>query len=436
MIKQLLIVSVLLIVFDQGICQLSKIEKKIVNSIDSNNKKFIELLKESVNINSGSMNFEGVKRDGMLLKPYFEELGMEVNWVDGSAFNRAGHLIATIKGNKTPGILMIGHLDTVFEPNSPFQKYEMINDSTMKGPGVIDMKGGNLIILAALNALNETGLLKGMSIEVILIGDEEKSGSPLDLARKDLKAAAERADVALAFENGDGDPKTIVVTRRGSSGWKLSVTGNAAHSSQVFTEKVGYGAIYEASRILTEFQKTLQSEKDLTFNPGVFVGGTSASFDPGQSSGEAFGKTNVVAQTAIVSGDIRATSLEQLHRAKKAMLNIVSDHLPGTSAELTFNDGGYPPMAETEGNLKLLQYYSDVSEDLGYGTVDPVHPRNAGAADVSFTAGLVDMAIDGMGLSGDDAHTINETANLNMFPVQTKRAAILMYRLCYGKKDK
>jgi glutamate carboxypeptidase len=413
--------------------QSSKKEQAILHSIDQNNDYYTEFLKTLVNTNSGTMNFDGVKKVGAMLQKEFEALGMEAKLTDGAAYNRAGHLIAETKGNKGPKLLLIGHLDTVFEPDSPFQTYKMLNDSIMQGPGIADMKGGDVIILFALKALKEAGLLDKMQIRVVMTGDEEKSGSPLELSKKDLIEGAQWADIALAFENADGDPKTIVTSRRGSAGWLLKVKGNAAHSSQIFSEKVGVGAIYEASRILNEFYQQLTSEENLTFNPGVILGGTSSEYESGPSGGMAYGKSNVVAQEVTVNGDIRAVSLEQLERAKKVMTQIVKANYPGTTAELIFDLGGYPPLTATEGNTQLLGYYNKVSEDLGYGPITAVHPKNAGAADVSFTSGYVKMAIDGMGLSGADDHTINETGDLSMLSVQAKRAAVLMYRLLEGK---
>lgn len=423
------IVLTLFLITSSSFAQKDKTERKLVQSVDKHTAYYTDLLKELVNMNSGTMNFEGVKAVGMRLKSEFEKLDMDATWVDGTSWNRAGHLLAETKGNKGPKLLLIGHLDTVFEPDSPFQSYEMLNDSIMKGPGVADMKGGDVIILMALKALKEAKLLDQMQIKVVMTGDEEKSGSPIEASKKALTDAAEWADIALAFENADGDPKTIVVARRGSSSWSLKVKGNAAHSSQVFTDKVGVGAIYEASRILDSFYQELSKEENLTFNPGVIVGGTQTTFDANTNSGTAFGKTNVVAQEVTVQGDIRAVSKEQLAMANAKMEQIVNENYPGTSAELTFKAGGYPPLAATKGNHRLLSLYNEVSEDLGFGTVEAVNPRNAGAADVSFTAGLVDMAIDGMGLSGADDHTINETGDLSKLSVQAKRAAVLMKRL-------
>jgi glutamate carboxypeptidase len=431
-----LLTSLLLICVSGSLltAQVDKKEKALITSINQHNAYHTELLRKLVNMNSGTMNFEGVQAVGQALRTEFDALGMETQWVDGSAFNRAGHLVARTNGTKGPKFLLIGHLDTVFEPDSPFQSYQMLNDSIMKGPGVADMKGGDVIILLALRALKEAKLLDKMQIQVVMTGDEEKSGSPLDLSKQALIEGAKWADIALAFENADGDPKTIVVSRRGSSDWALNVKGNAAHSSQVFTEKVGVGAIYETSRILNEFYVQLSKEENLTFNPGMILGGTSTSYKANESGGTAFGKNNVVAQEVKVTGDIRAVSLEQLEKAKGIMQEIVGTNYPGTSAEIIFEEGSYPPLAPSKGNFELLNKYNQVSLDLGFGSVEAVNPRNAGAADVSFTSGYVDMAIDGMGLSGADDHTINETGNLNMISVQAKRAAVLIYRIGWLEK--
>ena len=414
--------------------QVSKVEKKIIAAVDRHNQEALALLKQTVNINSGTMNLQGIQEVGKVYREKLEALGLETQWVPGEAFQRAGHLVAVHRGNgKGPKLLLIGHLDTVFERDSPFQRYTMLNDSVMLGPGVVDMKGGDIIIIYALQALKEAGVLKNMDIEVVMTGDEEKSGSPLHLSKQALVEAAKGADIAIGFENGDSDPATAVVSRRGSTGWELKVTGNAAHSSQIFSDKVGAGAIYEASRILNAFYEGLTDEQYLTFNPGVMLAGTSVEYDKSQDGGSAFGKSNVVAKEAMVQGDIRAVSQEQLERAKSVMLEIVSAHRPKTSAELVFKEDGYPPLPPSEGNHQLLSLYSQVSQDLGYGPVGAVKPINAGAADVSFTSGLVNKAIDGLGLSGGKDHTVDEYGHIYMLPALTKRAAVFLYRLAYEK---
>ncbi|QYA24499.1 M20 family metallopeptidase [Gramella sp. MT6] len=436
MVFRSIIVSVLLLSPIFSYSQLHKKEKKIVESVNKHEDAALELLTNAVNINSGTMNFEGVREVGRLFKTELDKLGFETRLTSGDAYGRAGHLVATHKGKPGLKLLLIGHLDTVFELDSPFQKASKVNDSVMKGPGVGDMKGGDVIIILAMQALKDAGLLDDMSIEIVMTGDEEKSGSPLKLSKKELVDAAKWADVALGFENGDGKEETIVIARRGSTSWKLETTGNPAHSSQIFTERVGNGAIYEISRILTEFYEKLSTEENLTFNPGFILGGTSIDLQEDGMGGSAFGKTNVVPEKALVRGDLRAVSLEQLERAKETMKKIVSENYPQTSAQISFDDGGYPPFGKTTGSETLLEYYDQISQDLGYGEVYAVDPRNAGAADISFTAGHVSMAVDGLGLSGADNHTVEETGNINKVAVQAKRAAILMYRLSRMKNFK
>ena len=407
---------------------LPEMEQKVIEEVSSNADEALALLAQSVNMNSGTMNLEGVRAVGDLFRSEFDDLGLQTTWVDGSAFERAGHLIARHTGSSDrPHLLLIGHLDTVFEPDSPFQQFERDGDRAT-GPGVVDMKGGNVIIVYALKALKAAGQLDALNLTIVMTGDEERSGDPLELARKDLIEAAKEADIALAFENGDSNPKTAVVARRSSSGWKLEVTGTPAHSSQLFQPEVGSGAIYEASRILMGFYEALAGEPNLTFNPGAILGGTDVTHDPFSASGTAFGKSNVVAEHAVVTGDLRAISQEQLEWARSKMAFIARQNLPGTTATLTF-DEGYPPLAPAAGNYELLSVFSQVSEDLGYGPVAPVNPRNAGAADVSFTDGLVTAALDGLGPGGGNDHTIDEWIDLPTLEMQTKRAAILILRL-------
>lgn len=433
--------KILVLIFLQIFClstgvqsQNNSTEKKIIKSIDKNNAEALDLLRTAVNINSGTMNFEGVRKVGELFEAELDELGFKTVLTSGADYGRAGHLIAKIEGGKGPKFLLIGHLDTVFELDSPFQEYRMVNDSIMNGPGVSDMKGGDVIIILAMKALKDAGVLNSMNIEIVMTGDEEKSGKPLELSKKDLVEAAKWADIALGFENADGNPQTIVTSRRGSTDWELKVKGKPAHSSQIFTENVGVGAIYEASRILNEFYLALSIEENLTFNPGFILGGTSLDPNKELTGGQALGKTNVVAQEVVVRGDIRAMSPEQLEKAKSKMINITSKSYNGTMSEIIFGNGGYPPMAATTGNKQLLETYNQVSQDLGFGSITAVNPRNAGAADISFTAGYVDMAIDGLGLTGGaDDHTIKETGNLNNVSIQAKRAAVLMYRMTFKK---
>jgi glutamate carboxypeptidase len=402
-------------------------ERTLAAYVDAHNAQSLALLERVVNINSGTQNFDGVREVGRVFSAELEQLGFQTRWIDGATFKRAGHLVAEHRGTG-PRMLLIGHLDTVFEKDSPFQKFERVDERTARGPGIIDMKGGDVVMIGALKALQSLGTLKTMNVVVVMTGDEEDSGDPLSAAREALVTAAKGADVAIGFEDGPGDPRLAVTARRGTMGWQVRAQGTPAHSSQIFRDDIGYGAVYELARILNAFRERMAGEAHLTFNPGVTLGGTTVDFDPVQLRGSAFGKTNVVAEHAVASGDLRALSREQFDNARKTMIEIVAASLPHTSAAITF-DEGYPPMAPTEGNAKLLAMYDQASRDLGFGTVMAVTPDRAGAADVSFVASEVEAIIDGVGLMGHDDHTAGETADLSTMPSQTKRMAILLYRI-------
>jgi glutamate carboxypeptidase len=408
---------------------LSQPEHALVSSIDAQHAEALALLERAVNINSGTQNFEGVKAVGALFRRELDALGFRTRWVEGAAFKRAGHVVAERPG---PGrkVLLIGHLDTVFEKDSPFQKFERIDERSARGPGIIDMKGGDVIIIHALKALNAAGVLDNMNVTVVMTGDEEDAGDPQARARAALVAAAKGADVAIGFEDGDGDPKTAVIARRGTASWQLRVTGRPAHSSQIFRSDIGPGAIFEAARVLNAFRERMAGEDHLTFNPGIIVGGTTIELDAAQARASAFGKTNVIAEHALVSGDLRTLSPEQLERTQKTMQQVVATTLPHTQATLTFEEG-YPSLPPADGNTRLLAMYDRASQDLGFGPVTAVDPNMAGAADVSFVASEVTMILDGVGLMGRDGHTVNETADLTTLPSQTKRAAVLLYRLAH-----
>ena len=412
--------------------KVSRIEKKIIQTVDANNDEAIQFLKDVVNVNSGTMNLEGVKKVGDMFGAAFEEIGFTSTWYDMSEVNRSGHLFAEINGTKGKRVLLIGHLDTVFEADSPFQEFKMINDSTAHAPGGNDMKGGNVIILYALKALYENGLLDDVQIIAAFTGDEEFTGKPLSISRRPLIDAAKRSDIALGFESSTGfDEATIA--RRGSSGWKVETTGVRAHSSSIFSEDVGAGAIFEMSRIINTFYNDVKGEKYLTFNPGVIVGGTQVNYNDTLNKGDAFGKTNVVSQTVVVDGGLRFISEEQKENARSKMREIAANNLPNTSAKVTFIDS-YPAMPPTEGNEALLEELSQVSVDLGYDPVIAYDPLKRGAADVSFVAAFTDC-MDGLGTMGKGAHTSEETVNLNTIEDLTKRAAILIYRLINKKRD-
>ena len=401
---------------------LSKVEQRIRDYVRSHEAEQINLLEKAVNISSGTLNLPGVRAVGKLFEPEFAALGFETKWVAlPDAVGRAGHLFAEHKGTRGKRLLLIGHLDTVFEGEGErFVRY----DSLAAGAGSSDMKGGDLVILYALKALKSAGALDDTRVIVALTGDEEDAGALFDVSRKPLIDAARRSDIALAFEEDAGKG---TVARRGMGGWQLVVTGRQAHSSGIFSQGASFGAIYEAARILNEFREKLSGEQYLTFNPAVIVGGTDVTYDSSRIAGTAAGKDNIIAPRVFARGDLRFISREQETKAREAMRAIVAQHLPGTSATITFEDGN-PAMPPTKGNYALLAALDSVSRALGQGPVEALDPGRRGAGDISFVSDYVD-ALDGLGVKGMRSHTPDERVNLKSIAPATERAAILIYRL-------
>ena len=398
---------------------LSAEEKGIVTYIDANSEAAVSLLEKTVNIESPTENLAGNKEVGMVFKRELEAIGFDAKWIEMPAeMKRAGHLIAEKKGGKGKRILLLGHLDTVLK-GEKFRR----EGNTAFGTGISDMKAGNIILLYALKALHNSGALKDANVIVLLTGDEENSGEPVETSRGDMIDAAKRSDIVLSFENGGNGIATVA--RRGISDWTLEVTAKTGHSSGIFKETMGSGAIFEASRIVNQFYETLRQEKYLTFNPSLFVGGTEA--EVSEHNGRANGKTNVVAARAIVRGDLRFISKDQEDMARNKMREIVSKNLPGATAKITFFDG-IPAMAPTEANYALLKQLDQASRDLGFGEIKPLDPGDRGAGDISFVTHLI-PGLDGLGAIGGRAHASGEFVDLGTMPQQTKRAALLIHRL-------
>ena len=437
---------------------LSQEEQKVMDYIDANMPRAIALLKESVNINSGTLNIAGVKKVGAIFAREFEKANFKTQWIQlPDSLRRAGHLVAMLGFNNEPAdknmtnaeklnsavgvnknkvaltknkkgkkLFLIGHLDTVFEPDMPANPFSMLNDSTATGQGVNDMKGGDVVMIIALQALHAQGLLNDAAIIAYLTGDEEHAANPREISRGDFIERAKQTDIALAFEGANGI-NSVATARRGASSWSLNVKAKTGHSSGVFTPNAGYGAIYEAARIVNEFRVQLSTEKYLTFNPGVFIGGSEMNYDASKSTGTAIGKTNIISPEVKVTGDLRFLTEEQKLNARKKMEAIVDNNLAGTKSTIKFEDG-IPSMAPTEGNNKVLEIISGVTKDMGVGATIAGDPGARGAGDISYIAAYVD-GIDGLGASGKGAHAPGETINLKEMPYLIKRAALTIYRL-------
>lgn len=407
--------------------QLSKQEAAVVHSIDEEAPSAVALLEKIVNMNSGTFNPAGVVEVGKVLEREFEALGFTTRWVSMDAVKRAPSLVAELRGSHGKRILLIGHMDTVFEPSSPFQKFVRTGD-TATGPGTSDMKGGIVVILSALKALKSAGALDGARITVFITGDEEAVGEPTEISRKEFIEAGKNSDAVLSFEADirEQGKDYASTARRGFTSWELRVHAKAGHSGVIFSPSMGDGAIFELSRILNLFHDTLR-EPNMTYSAGLMLGGSNIKVE---SSGDASvsGKTNIVPGEALAIGDVRALTPDQLAHVKDRMLSIVTGgNLPGTKAGITFTDK-YPPMAPTPGNIALLAKLNEGNRALGMAEMEALDPMLRGGGDASFVAPFVDV-LDGLGAAGTGAHAPGETVDLSRMPLQSKHTALLIYRL-------
>ena len=196
---------------------LSRTEQRIRKAAAEQVDDQIGYLQRVVDMPSSTLDLDGVRAVGGVFARSLDSLGFETRWAEMPAeMRRAGHLVAEHRGKRGKArLLLIGHLDTVVDPDRPtFAR----RDSVADGIGGSDMKGGDVVVLYALRALAAAGALRDLNVTVVFTGDEEHAGSPLELSRRDLIEAARRSDLALGFESGR--PSDLTVARRGAASWR------------------------------------------------------------------------------------------------------------------------------------------------------------------------------------------------------------------------
>jgi len=370
---------------------------------------YIEALEELVNIDSGSFTPEGVNRVADRCEARFRAHGWTVERIShrpAEGEPQLGDLlIGRLEGSGGPRVLMIGHMDTVFDPGTAAERPFRIADGRATGPGVSDMKGGLLLGFVAVEVLQEAGF-GGFGRITYVNNPDEEIGSPF--SRAYIAELAKEADVALVLESGreNGD---VVSARKGVSDYTIEILGRAAHAG-VEPER-GRSAILEAAHKTIALQALNGRWPGVTVNVGVIRGGT---------------RTNVVPERCVLEVDVRSPQEETLRAAEAEVERIATEHTVPDVTARAIGRAWHRPMEKKEGGARLAALAAAVAADLGFELHDAA---TGGASDANTTSAAGVPTLDGLGPVGGDDHGPREWIDLSSVVPRIALLAGLVSRL-------
>lgn len=399
---------------------LSTRESNIEKGLVEQQAKMERTLKQWVDINTGTWNAQGLKNYSGILRAQLKKLGFTVEVRPGIKLDQPGtgdavtgpiliaRRAAKYQDEGARRLLLSGHMDTVFETSSSFQKYKQDKETPYlaTGPGVIDMKGGMVVMMYALEALNNENLLDRANWVVVLNSDEEVGSLG---SRAVIEGEARNADYGFVFEGGRKGG-AMVGSRRGLGQFHLSVEGVAAHAGSSHSE--GRSAVRELAKKILEVEALTNYKKGLTLNTGTFQGGT---------------KRNIIPEYAEAWIDVRFDSAAEGARAKEALQKIADKvHIKGTKTTL-WGLLHRPPKEETASVTALLKRHAQAAEDLGIQHGGTIH--SGGGTDGSLMGAVGLTNLDSMGPIGGRAHTDKEFIVLETLSQRARVAAVLLSRI-------
>ena len=367
-------------------------------------------LERLVNIDCGSYTPAGVEEVASFVAGFLGALGADVvrhadpdgrlgPTVVGTVRSAAG---AAVAGSR---VLLIGHMDTVFDPGTAAERPFRVDDGTAFGPGVTDMKSGLLTGLYGLRALVELTREGGLPFEqiVFVANPDEEIGSPSSSPHIRALAADMDACFVLECARANGD---IVSARKGTLDLVLTVHGRAAHAG-VEPEK-GRSAILEASRLIRDLHGLNGRWPGVTVNVGVVAGGT---------------RPNVVAERCVLEVDVRATDAASQDDAEAAIRALAADtEVPDTTVEVE-RRARHRPMEKLERSGRLVHHAVAIAGRLGFDVKDTA---TGGASDANTTSGLGVPTLDGLGPIGGNDHSPSEYLDLGSVVPRTALFAGLL----------
>ena len=368
--------------------------------------RFMAELERLVNIDCGSYTADGVDRVAGFVSGALSELGASVERIPhepGPDGTRLGDLVMGRLEGDGPRILLIGHMDTVFDPGTVAERPFRVAGDRALGPGVTDMKAGLLAGLHAVAALHEAGTRPSLTF---VANPDEEIGSPFSTPHIRELAPGHDAVLVLECARANGD---IVSARKGIADYHVTITGRAAHAG-VEPEK-GRSAILEAAHQVLALHELNGRWPAVTINAGVIHGGT---------------RPNVVAERCELRVDLRAATGDAFERAAAEVERLAaSPRLDGVRIELR-RSAGHPPMEKTAASAALVEAAVSIAAALGFELRDAA---TGGASDANTTAALGIATIDGLGPVGGDDHSVDEWLDVGSIVPRTTLLAGLIARI-------
>jgi glutamate carboxypeptidase len=362
-------------------------------------------LERLVNIDCGSYTPDGVDEVGRWVGAFLKGLGAEVEVRPDPDGRFGATVVGTFRGMPGgPRVLLIGHMDTVFDPGTAAARPFRVVDGVAHGPGVTDMKSGLLAGLYAIKSiLAESGGLPFERLTFIANPDEE-IGSPT--SSRHIQADAADVDACLVLECARANGN-IVSSRKGILDTRIAIHGRAAHAG-VEPEK-GRSAILEAARVIRELHALNGRWEGVTVNVGKIGGGI---------------RPNVVAERCDLEVDVRSTTADGLREAEAAVREVAAaTEVPDTSIDVEIRVG-WLPMEKLERSARLVEHVKTIADRLGFSLDDQA---TGGASDANTTSGMGVPTIDGLGPIGGDDHSPAEYLEVeSIVPRTTLLAGLLL----------
>lgn len=356
--------------------------KSLIEFVEAKKEEMLELLKTLVNIDSGSYCKRGIDQVGAILTSEYQSIGFGVHVLPQT--ERGNNLIIRHPEAKSPKVMIVAHMDTVFPEGTALKRPFRIQGNHAYGPGVVDMKASLVSVLFAMKALVNKQNDAYKNIEILLNSDEE-IGSRTSRAIIEQMAKGKKA--ALIVEPG-GKDGAIVSQRKGGARYKIKVNGVPAHSGS--EHEKGRSAIEEIAYKTIELHKITNYSEGITVNVGLLKGGTSV---------------NTIAPIAEAEVDVRITKLEQAGGIERKIKEICSEPvIEGTKIEVT-GQLNRPPMIKNEKTMKFIELVQDIGKELG---IDIKESFRGGCSDGSFTSSMGVATIDGLGPLGGNVHRDDE----------------------------